>query len=341
MVTGLSNVDNSKKKSRQATFRTFWHGPVLGPYQLLCLRSFVDHGHRVEIFTYDKELGVPDWVVHRDARDILPADEIRHYRSGFGKGSPALHSDLFRQALLQKLCGWWVDLDVVLLRTDVPQDDIFVAAAPQGGLVYVGVLFFPHPHAILDELVAQSTLAARGDVQWGEIGPLLWTRLIREHDLTTHVLPSQTAYPISGIEVVKLFDPNYREEIQAKCAGSWFLHLFHEQWRDAGIPRELGPPKDSFLDSLFERHGFGAVFSDRMVFSDVERWLANRNARVTLEQSQQRLAMELEDYKARASELELKCRTLEIQRDAITNSRSWRFTQPLRMIRTALSRARD
>lgn len=27
--------------------RTFWHGPPLGPYEELCLRSYVKQGHRV------------------------------------------------------------------------------------------------------------------------------------------------------------------------------------------------------------------------------------------------------------------------------------------------------
>jgi len=46
------------ERAAPQTFRGFWHGSPLGPYQLLCLHSFVAHGHRVEVFTYDRDLAV-------------------------------------------------------------------------------------------------------------------------------------------------------------------------------------------------------------------------------------------------------------------------------------------
>jgi hypothetical protein len=93
---------------QRQVFRSFWHGSPLSPYQLLCLRSFVDRGHTVEVFTHGRELSVPDWVQQRDAHEIFPTDHVLHYQSGFGAGSPSLHSNLFRYMMLQQLGGWWI-----------------------------------------------------------------------------------------------------------------------------------------------------------------------------------------------------------------------------------------
>jgi hypothetical protein len=102
---------DARPASDRQTVRCFWHGSDLGPYQLLCLGSFVRRAHGIELFTYDTGLAVPDWITRRDANEILPVDRVLHYRSGFGQGSPALHSDLFRYAMLHELGGWWIDLE--------------------------------------------------------------------------------------------------------------------------------------------------------------------------------------------------------------------------------------
>jgi Glycosyltransferase sugar-binding region containing DXD motif len=60
-------------------------------------------------------------------REIWPADHVMSYQNqlDIGRGSFALHSNLFRYALLFEMGGWWTDLDVVLLRPELPQQEIF------------------------------------------------------------------------------------------------------------------------------------------------------------------------------------------------------------------------
>jgi hypothetical protein len=102
------------------TVRSFWHGSLLNPYLLLCLRSFVRRGCRVEVFSYEADPGFPEWIVARDAREIVPAQSVLLYRKGPGAGSPALHANLFRFALLDRLGGWWIDTDIAMLRGLLP-----------------------------------------------------------------------------------------------------------------------------------------------------------------------------------------------------------------------------
>src|SRR5919199_4974204 len=156
--------------SGPATFRGFWHGSQLGPHQLFGLRSFVAQGHGVELFTYDAAIDVPDWIERRDAREILPADHVMVYRSGWGAGSPALHSNLFRYAMLHRLGGWWVDLDVMLLRPDLPACDEFYFSNGRGS-VASAVLRFPANDPLMAEAVQRSRAVSEETALWGQTGP--------------------------------------------------------------------------------------------------------------------------------------------------------------------------
>lgn len=266
-------MDRSVTTGRPETLRTFWHGAPLGPYNLLGPRSFVDFGHRIELFTYDRALAVPDWIVRRDANEIWETAHVMSYQKDLGRGSFALHANLFRYAMLHKLGGWWVDLDVILLRPELPTEEIYFSLERNDPpRATFSVLKFPLGHPALAE--AMDRCAALGEEPlYGQTGPDLFTEMMVKHDLARFGQPLQAAYPISALDVPALFDPDRCEEIQKRCSGSCFIHLFNETWRRAGIPGYLGPPEGSFVDHLLRKHGF-QVSLPRMEFADLKRWTA-------------------------------------------------------------------
>ena len=293
------------------TFRSFWHGSPLGLYQLLCLRTFVRPGHRVEVFSYDQNLSVPDWVARRDANEILASDRVLRYQSGFGRGSPSLHSNLFRYAMLHRLGGWWIDLDVLLLSPDLPIGKFYFAQAAEGAATLNGcVMKFPAYHPLLAEAEERCIVAGENVPRWGDTGPLLLTDLVRKYHLTQLSQPWRTTQPVPWTEVVGLFDPKRSEEISGRCSGAWFLHLFNEIWRGSGIPNNLGPPVGSFLDRLFTEYDLDGLFHERMNFDNVERWITNRRDKIQLEEQNREMVF----------------------------SASWQLTQPLRTINSILRR---
>jgi hypothetical protein len=299
------------------TFRGFWHGSSLGPYQLLCLQSFVAQGHRVEVFSYDRDLAVPSWITRRDAREILPGDNVLHYRSGLGAGSPALHADLFRYAMLHRLGGWWVDLDVVMLRPDPISDAVVIGYEPRPGQgVNNAIMRIPRGHPLLAEAVDRCVALGENVAFWGQTGPTLLSELVNKYDLSRSCQPSKILYPVVWDDLAGLFDPALCDEMQHCCAASWFLHLKNEIWREAGIPRDLGPPRGSFLDLLFADYDIGVKFRGRMEIEYVTRWFANRKRCIRLAE--------------RNTDLKSKCRDVAAQRDAILTSTSWRIAAPLR-----------
>ena len=254
------------------TVRTFWQGRPLSAYQALCLRSFVDRGHAVEVFSYDPSLAVPDGVLRRDADEIWPTDRILHYQIGRGTGSPSLHSNLFRYAMLHRLGGWWIDLDVVLLRMELPQPPIYFARE-NTARIGTGTLKFPLGHNLLADSVRECVKVAE-TAAWGQTGPRLFELLVKKYGLESLAQTYETTYPIPWRQIAILFDPARAEEVGARCAHASFLHLYNEIWRRSQIPLDLRPPEGSYLDMLATRHGIDIGSDRRMDFDDIARRLA-------------------------------------------------------------------
>jgi hypothetical protein len=288
---------------RPTTVRCFWHGSQLGPYQLVGLRSFVDWGHRIELYTYDSEIAVPDWIARKDANEIWPTDHVLRYQHDLGRGSFALHANLFRYALLQRIGGWWIDLDVVLLRPELPQQEVFFSMETFDPLrATFSVLEFPAGHPAMAEALEKCIALAETPL-YGETGPDLFTEMVARYNLAKFGQPREMTYPISALEVPRLFDPAQCEQLQSQCAGATFLHLFNETWRRAGIPRYLGPPEGSFIDDLLQKHGFSAPLP-RMEFADLKRWTSYLTLHEEFQAGQRAYRLSNEALRARVSELE-------------------------------------
>ncbi|MBI3699079.1 MAG: hypothetical protein HY242_01360 [Afipia sp.] len=251
------------------TVRTFWHGDSIGPYQLLCLRSFADHGHRVEVFSYNLNLIVPKWVTLRDAAEILPEEDVL---KSFGDRS-AIDANRFRWAMLSELGGWWIDPDVVLLKPDLPDSEIFMGNLDAFGMLPTTVLRFPPGHKLVEEAVVRSKSTDVG--QPDRAGSEMLTVLAGENDVDLANEPNRSLGPISWFNVLDLFNPSKAVEMAERIANERFLHLQNDVWRRAGIHPWLAPPAGAFLDALLARYDTGVRFPARMYFPQVNRWVSH------------------------------------------------------------------
>ena len=88
--------------------------------EILCLKSWVGHGHPVHLYSYEI-LVVPLGVVLIDAREIIP-EEPTIYTGPMPKtATPTAFemlpfSDRFRFTLLRMNGGLWLDLDIILTK---------------------------------------------------------------------------------------------------------------------------------------------------------------------------------------------------------------------------------
>jgi hypothetical protein len=231
-------------------FQSFWWGP-LSPYERLCLNSFIDRGHAFDLYTYDPNLAVPPGVQLRDAAAILGQSEFFVYQNEPGRGSPAAFANLFRYKLLHDKGGWWVDTDVVCLADNIWSYRDFFAS--QDELINNAVLHFEAGHPLMARCFEAAKAAGHG-VRWGDTGPRLLTRVLKESGDIVRALPASICYPVHHTEVVDLFRPSATEALQARIAPAQFLHLWNEMFNQNAIQKTMKPPHGSLLRQLAERH---------------------------------------------------------------------------------------
>lgn len=236
-----------------AVFKSFWHGERLSPYQWLCLKSFVDHGHDFVLYSYDR-IDAPVGVELRDATQFLPRERVFFYSSGPGAGSVSAFSNLFRYRLLHDEGGWWVDTDVVCLSRDVPVADVVLGWQDESrDLVGSAVLKFPRAHHFVAEL-CRAAEEMGTEVEWGQAGPDLVTLLVRRHSLENRVSDASLMYPVPPRDAIHTLMPAHRDGIRANARGASFLHLWNEVLRRSAVLDAVAPPPGSFLGELFEKH---------------------------------------------------------------------------------------
>src|SRR3954469_3335884 len=256
--------------------RAFWTGPSLSLYEQLSLTSFVAAGARTQLFSYERDLAVPDGVELVDAHELLPG-EVHQFRHASGDKSLALHSDLFRYVALEKFGGWYVDVDIVCLGRQLPAEETYIARETEK-VVNGAVMKFPAQSPLLIEAIkeARRLLPQTGMASSHEarvlIGPALMTRLIGDFGLDAAVRPRSSAYEIGYDEILSMFDPSSCERLQERVADSHFCHLWNEVWRWIRIPKNYGPPEGSFLDSLFARFGIGISPQARLSYGALTDW---------------------------------------------------------------------
>lgn len=233
---------------------------VSGPLTLveqLALTSFRDHGHQVNLHTYDSECDIPGVAV-LDAADILPTSRIFTYGAlaGRGKGSPAGFANLFRYKLLLERGGYWADTDVIALSR-LPDVDTFFAwtdTTPTSS-VNNAVLALPKGSLLATQLFEIADAAPPERQRWGECGPGLMTTLVKMHQLETAAYPAASVHPIRYQDASVAFRPDSTRRIHRRTRGSSAVHLWNEILRQRGIDKNGPFPRSSLIATLARRHG--------------------------------------------------------------------------------------
>ncbi|RMC34213.1 hypothetical protein [Paracoccus alkanivorans] len=218
--------------------------------ELASIHSFLAVGHDVRVYSYTPIANLPRGVEARDAAEILPAEKILTFRDR-EHPSPALHSDLFRYAMLKKTTAIWVDLDIIALKPF--PDDEFLFGFEEAGLVNGAVLRLPAASGTLHDLL-QFKPDTRGVPPqitgfrrykywlktfgrgysidcwpWGSIGPKGLTTFLRRNDEMHHAKPVEVFYPVSVKDHAALLEPGRWTEAdfgpQTCCVHLWGKHI--------------------------------------------------------------------------------------------------------------------
>ncbi|WP_439143433.1 hypothetical protein [Planktotalea sp.] len=263
---------------------TLWIGGPLSWMEQLCLKSFVDKGQKITLFSYEDIPNVPEGVIRRDGRDIIDTDDFIKYEQ---KNSFALFADWFRLHMIQQCPGMiWIDTDVYCHKPMTYESDyVFGYELPGEHRVNNAVLGMPPDSEILRQMIeftddrysiapflprkrqgAMRKMAAKGkpvhitEQPWGVWGPMMVTHFVHALNLEEHVQPLNAFYPITFPERFKfmrraeLAEGLITEETTA-------LHLWASNKRQLGNNHNGLAPKDSYLERLVLEHNINPALS--------------------------------------------------------------------------------
>jgi hypothetical protein len=238
-----------------------WIGKTLSSVELLCLHSFLAHGHEFHLWAYDAiETSLPAGVVLEDAARIIPREKIfcyKHFNQfGHGKGSYAGFSDIFRYKLLYELGGWWADMDVVCLKP-FDFDQPYVLRTHHDFPVVGNIMKCPAGSELMmrchETSVEQIT---EENTDWN-LPIRILNRNIAELDLQEYIL--DITNPDNWNFVKKLICRN------KDLPEQWYaLHLVNEEWRRNEIDKNA-VPRYSCLGKKIREYNIGiksGIFSE-------------------------------------------------------------------------------
>lgn len=262
---------------------SFWTGAPLSFVERLCLKSFVDVGHEITLYSYEKIEGVPEGVKLANAADILPQPDT--YTVHPRTGSPAPFADRFRYHLLRKRPGViWADTDAYCLRPFTPKNGYYFSwEDDHQGSVSNGVLALPADSPALAELIAYTSdeyallpwLPAKmldeacrrtrdGDpmhvteMPWAVWGPTAITHILRTTGEISHALERDVLYPVRYSDRRRFFR-KARMAWEHITEDTQSIHLYGRRIRSRLAADYDGiPPRGTLLATLGERHGIAA-----------------------------------------------------------------------------------
>lgn len=165
---------------------TFWYGGKLRIVDNICLRSMViatQHTKQnVKLYSYEN-IKVPEGVILCDASEILDKNVIKRIDPYFpnlkqyNQLSIVQFSDIFRIMLMKKQKGLWLDTDLYLYKSFIPQFDKMWLAQENYNRLGVSVMYIPANNPIIDEfmhyLESEQTLPSWIGVKRKYIKPIL------------------------------------------------------------------------------------------------------------------------------------------------------------------------
>ena len=237
-------------------FRSFWFGGDLSPVEHLCLKSFIAHGHRFQLYAYEEVGNVPRGCELLDAATVVPRDQLFLYAHGDHAGTPAGFANLFRYTLLDRDGGWWVDTDVLCLRSKIAEPD-HVFAMQDDDYYNTAILRAPAGSRLIRTALERARAIADaegGEMAFGSIGPNLFTDVVRELGFVGQASERTALYPIPYWQGLATCDPRRGEDVEQRVAESTFLHLWKGTFRSARVPKTARPPAGSYLAAAYERY---------------------------------------------------------------------------------------
>lgn len=227
-----------------------WVGEALSKLELLSIKSFLSCGHAFWLWTYsDIKTPLPEGVVRKDAREILPETAVFRYKNGnefgHGKGSLAGFSDIFRYKLLYEHGGWWSDMDITCLRP-LDFDAPYVFRSHDVLPVVGNLMKCPKGSALMWECFTRASALVTADNKDWLLPIRILNEVIKEHNLSIYIKE------ISNPDRWEMI--HFYATFPAKPNPAYYvIHWMNEEWRARGLNKNACV-RYSMLDQLMAKH---------------------------------------------------------------------------------------
>lgn len=226
-----------------------WVEGDLSPFAQLTVASFLRHHGSFNLWTYGFPANVPTGAVVRDARKILLDENVFVYRDGEAQGSLAGFSDIFRAKLLHIHGGWWVDMDVTLIRA-IPDEflELPIVLRDHWTNPLVGnVMKFPPKHPVMEATYQMTAKAVdENNTDWNKPVRILSCAA------TMAGLVPQFRRRIGHLDEFIDVLPFCRLSVDIP-RDWWAMHWCNEMWRRGHKQAKVKP--NSALDRLMKEYG--------------------------------------------------------------------------------------
>ncbi len=238
--------------SNKITANFFWHGSELSIYEKACLRSFLNYGFKVVVYSFER-IKLPYNIIYKDANKILKKSEIKKFIHDGKRGCLAAYSDKFRILLQKKNLGWWFDFDIICLKNSKSFNKL-----EKNKKIIIGYeTKYKVNNAVLkinnlnfsDEILKEINKIGY-KFRWGEIGPILLNNFLKKKNFKSEILNEKFFYPINYKKIEILFNPKKIKDAIRLTKHSYTVHLYNQIINRIGLPKNILPPKNSYLYNL-------------------------------------------------------------------------------------------
>jgi hypothetical protein len=247
--------------------QSLWIGTELSKVEILCIKSFLAHKHTFVLYTYNKITNIPDGAIVKDANEIMPLQPDFKTKDG----SIAPFSDVFRLQMLYNIGGWWVDLDVVCIKSfdSLPINCIATGfERSDGDCAIPNVMCFEKGHPFLNYCLELWSKQSIENLYQG-LGPDIAKQAVKDLNLQSLLVPHQVFNPTSYYHTKYLFDVNYhlwplynlykiykRDFLIEKATkDTHTIHLWNEMIRRTGRSKNQDFHKYSLFEKLKRKYG--------------------------------------------------------------------------------------
>lgn len=230
-----------------------WIGEKLSRMENACIKSWLNFGYDVHLYTYGEVKNIPNNTVIKSGSDIIPENKIFQYNlpSGKGGGSFSGFSNFFRYKLLLEKGGIWADADVFCLKK-LPNSE-YIFAKQGNGEIASFIIKSPKQSDFLKKCWEACMEKNPNKLKWGETGPELVSEMVDNCGLRENVFEQILFDPIRFEEVHKF------TEIQP-IPKSYTVHFCNEMWRRKGMDKNIIYKRESLYEKILAMNNHCKIF---------------------------------------------------------------------------------